>query len=378
MKGGSERGNKYFRFLDTYVGIPAVAAAGVLTRRRPMLLPRDIRKAAFLRTAAIGDTVLMSAAIKDFIDLCPDASITVFAGASNYDVACLLPGVHQVVRLPITHPLKAFSTVRTSGTYDIWVDFGQWPRYDALLSWCSRARLKVGFRTPGQHRHAVYDVVVNHSTTMHESDNFRALVALGGPPGTNKTSLAVTSAQTRNAGVVMHMYPGGSRAAAKTWPEDNWADLIQQVIGWGHKVQLTGGQSDAEAAYHMLERLGGHESVRVVAGQLSIRETAELLLSSAAVVSVDTGVMHMASALGCNLVALHGPTLATRWGPLNDNSVAVQSHVRPDPVIQLGFEGRNAPSDSMREIQVDEVARALENLLAAQDRFGVFSRSKPG
>lgn len=82
-------------------------------------------------------------------------------------------------------------------------------------------------------------------------------------------------------------------------------------------------------------------------------------------VSVDTGIMHMASALGCRLVALHGPTSAKRWGPLNPTSTAVQSAYSREPWIQLGFEGPRAGDACMRCITVDQVHDALDRVLSA-------------
>ena len=67
MKFNAERGNSEFRFLDRYIGIPIIFALGLL-KKRNKILPDSIKKAAFLKTAGIGDTVLLSAVVRDFKD----------------------------------------------------------------------------------------------------------------------------------------------------------------------------------------------------------------------------------------------------------------------------------------------------------------------
>ena len=75
--------------------------------------------------------------------------------------------------------------------------------------------------------------------------------------------------------------------------------------------------------------------------------------------SVNTGVMHLAAAVGAPTIALNGPTSATRWGPIGANVVCVDSELPGCGYLNLGFEYDGHRTDCMRGISVDRVATAV-------------------
>src|SRR5689334_15262598 len=101
-KPSNDRGNRILRLLDRALGIPIVFALGLL-QVRARQFPARIDSIGILETAAIGDTVLLSAVLSDLRDAFPGAHIVLFAGDSNVEVARLLSGVDSVVRLPVRH-----------------------------------------------------------------------------------------------------------------------------------------------------------------------------------------------------------------------------------------------------------------------------------
>jgi ADP-heptose:LPS heptosyltransferase len=333
-----KRGSPVLHFLDRYGGIPAVAILGQMRFKRR--LPANIQTFGFLRTAAIGDTVLMSAAIADLRTAFPDASFIFFAGPSNFEIASMLNGVDQVVQVPIVNFAAALRCVRSIAV-DVMVDFGQWPRFDALLTLLSRASLTIGFQTRGQHRHFGYDMTVEHSCGVHEIENYRRLVRALGVKTGNPPSLRTPPPGALSATnyVVFHLWPGGRRKTLKRWPEERWLELVEEIASSEMKVVLTGAPADRDGNDSVIERV--HRCARCFvsnAAGLSLRETAALLAYSRLVVSVDTGIMHIAAALGVPLVALHGPTSSRRWGPINDNAIAVDSPQDGCGYLNFGWE----------------------------------------
>ena len=276
LSAASERGNRLFRFLDLWAGTPLCAVCGIT--RRAAGPPPAITRIGLLRTAAIGDTVLLSGPVADLRQSFLESSITLFCGGSNFEVARLVPGLDDVVRLPITRLWKALSIVRRAGLFDAWIDFGQWPRYDALVSHFARAAFKVGFRTPGQRRHYVFDRCAAHTTDRHEIENFRALTAVLGASGGSLPCLLVPEGERPLApgSVVFHMFPGGSRAAVKAWPAERWVELAARVAAAGHRVVLTGSGRDRAGAEAVAARISDGAAA-VAAGELDIAATARLL-----------------------------------------------------------------------------------------------------
>lgn len=362
-----ERGNSTLRFLDKYVGIPLVLLLGIFRRKRSHFNAAALHNAAFLHTAAIGDTVLLSAVVNDFKTAFPAARLTLFTGSSNYQTAKLIAGIDRVIKLPVSNPLLSIKAIRNAGSFDLWLDFGSWPRINALLSYFSRSALRVGFRTPGQYRHYLYDVPIPHSEQSHELENYRRLLQPLAIACNSFPKLEIPAKELVRDQIVIHMFPGGYRSYLKEWPEEKWGELISNLTAKGYKVVLTGTGKDREKALSIAKLVPQNDLLKVVAGETDMRQTAELLKTSRLVISVNTGIMHMAAALGCNLVALHGPTSQLRWGPLNTNSLSVQSPLPCSPCLNLGFDYRCREGACMAAISLAEVMAKINLQLASTE-----------
>lgn len=361
-----ERGNSALRLLDKMAGIPLVYLFGLVKPGRPAIETPTVKRIAFLMTAAIGDTILLSAAIKDVRRAYPAAQMTLFSGTSNREAAILCSGVDRVVELPVTNPFRAAKIVRSSGHFDLWFDFGAWARLNALISACARASIKTGFRTARQYRHYVYDRTVSHSSLVHELQNYRDLIRSAGIAPSNDLPFISLNATESPDAITIHMFPGGTQASFKEWPRDFWKELVERLLRRGYRIFLTGSQADRVRALRFVAELDTREGIEVMAGSLNLQSVAVLLKSSRLVISVNTGIMHLAAALRCNLVALHGPTSVRRWGPLNSNSIALSSHSDCAPCLNLGFEYACKHSKCLDTITVDEVDAAARTFLAGR------------
>src|ERR1700688_577724 len=145
----ADRGNRTLKALDRIAGIPAVGAAGVARRlrgRRPV--PKDWQSIGLVETAAVGDVILLSGVVQDLRAARPNARIVLFVTATNAGFARLLDGPDEVVVLPVRAIASAVRRVRAEDL-DVCVDFGAWPRFDALVTTLSGARCTVGRRTTG-------------------------------------------------------------------------------------------------------------------------------------------------------------------------------------------------------------------------------------
>ncbi len=358
-----ERGNPTLHFLDRYAGIPTIAVLGSLRAKRQ--LPSKIQSIGLLKTGAIGDTVLMSAVIADLRSALPDASIIFFAGKSNLEIVRMLDGIDRVIQVP-THNLPAGVSAIRSVAVDVLLDFGQWSRLEALFSFFSRSAFTVGFRTRGQHRHHGYDLSVDHSFEIHELENLRLLVRCLGVETRNVPFLRAPQKACPPAQhyVVLHLWPGGRRKKLKEWPAERWLRLIEDLATQETNVVLTGAPSDRGRNDELIAAATprARKFVTNAAGR-SLEETAALLAGAKLVVSVDTGLMHMAAALGVPLVALHGPTASKRWGPISPAAVVLETPLDGCGYINLGWEYPACPPACMEGISYEAVYNACCGLL---------------
>ena len=353
------RGNPLLKGADRWGGIPLVLALRRWRRRPPPQRPGAV---GLLKTNAIGDTVLVSGIVQDLRNALPRARLVLLVGPNNRDVARLIPGADDVVELPIHRPDRASRLLREQ-RLDALLDLGSWPRINAVLARLSGARYTAGFRTAGQHRHHVYDGVIDHSPTLHEIDNYRRLVGLLGVATGARPRLATNGAGSHDEApyAILHAWPGGTRRDLKQWPTPRWVELAGLLVRRGLRVELTGGPGDVEPARALARACG--DGATSLAGELSIAELANRLSRASLVVSVDTGVMHMASALDVPLVALHGPTAPSRWGPLSPRGVAVASPEPGSGYLNLGFDYPDDPPASMEAISVEAVVEAVVQVL---------------
>lgn len=361
-----ERGNNVLNAFDYYVGIPVVFIVGLFKVKHayPKLESKDgIIDIGMLKVAAIGDTVILSAIKEDIKKTYPKARVTLFVGSSNYDAACIIFGRDNVVKIPVGNPIRAVRIIRKSGNFDVWLDFGSWPRLNALLSWFSKSGSTIGFETKGQYRHYLYDVSVLHRDDIHELENYRNIVGKIGVRGDSLPELGVVMNQiVEDRLIVIHMFPGGSKSYLKEWPENKWVSLVEELCSMGYSVMLTGAPSDRGRAEDIVNSVKSL-NVTSVAGTLSLMQTINLVSRAKVVVSVNTGIMHIASALKKNLVCLNGPTSALRWGPLNENAISLKGSRACAPCINLGFEYKCNRNDCMNDISVEDVVVSVGALL---------------
>jgi ADP-heptose:LPS heptosyltransferase len=371
------RGSSRARLLDRYLGIPLVFIAGQCRRKRP--IPTRVRKIGLLNTAALGDTILMGGPLADLRAAYPQAQIVFLSGPSNYEAACLLDGADAVIELPVFRPLAAIRAVRELD-FDLFLDFGPWCRLNALIAICSEARFIAGFRTTSQARHFGYDLVVEHSENAHELENHRGLIRALGILPVHPPRLSCEKLESQNVYeltrrfAVFHLWPGGSAAKLKEWMVGRWIALAEDFAAERYEVAFTGAANQRELNDSVIAevRPSLRPRMRNAAGA-SLRETLRLVSRAELVVSVDTGVMHMAAAVGVPLVALHGPSSPERWGPVSESALVVEPPVRGCGFLNLGFERvRNAPP-CMKAISYGTVKAACDAALS-KDR----TRLPPG
>ena len=108
------------------------------------------------------------------------------------------------------------------------------------------------------------------------------------------------------------LHPGAA-SGARRWPAERWAAVARAEDAAGRRVILTAGADEAALA-HSVARAAGLDADVVYAG-LDLRRLAGLVHVAARVVCGDTGVAHLATALGTPSVVLFGPSSPAHWGP---------------------------------------------------------------
>ena len=107
--------------------------------------------------------------------------------------------------------------------------------------------------------------------------------------------------------------PGAEYGPAKRWPVAYFAELAQRLAGEGYAVWLVGSGNDAVTGAEIARLSPGRD----LCGRTSLDEAVDVLASARLVVSNDSGLMHVAAALGKPLVALYGSSSPAYTPPLS-------------------------------------------------------------
>jgi heptosyltransferase I len=97
-------------------------------------------------------------------------------------------------------------------------------------------------------------------------------------------------------------------------------------------------------------------------------------------ITVDTGILHLAAALDTRVLALHGPTASKRWGARNPNSASLDANHPSRGYMSLGFERHPDELRIMPTLSPDVVLEAARQILGAQldhDGLGLAAAPSP-
>ena len=349
-----QRISKLHRIADRYAGIPLIFLPSLYRKQRGV--PEDVKRICLIKTAGIGDTVLVSAVVKDLLKHYYGCRITVITGIGNYYAAKFLIGrLGDRIEFKVAD-LSDFSSIfdlRHLEEYDISIDFGQWPRFDAFISMLIKSKFRVGFNRKKQYRHYNYDLAVEHRSDRHELNNFRALAESVGVfclYGTEIDEVYIDVELDENS-ICVHMCASGSTGQKRMWSMEKWAELLQKLDDRGYEIVFTGTYFERD----YIESVAGFAGLKHYRLMLErhFEELVPMLKRCKYVISVDTGIAHLAAACGARLIELIGTTNPDRWGAQGDRVTYVRSEC-VEKMLDLGNE-QDADLDAMNRITVDQV-----------------------
>jgi len=277
--------------------------------------------------------------------------------------------------------------------YDLAIDFHGGPRA-SLLTWLSRARVRVGYEVVG--RSWMYTRRVGRPRALrarhgvlNQWDLLAALDIAPPAPESDPVEMPVdpamatsTGRRLRQAGaaadepmIVMHVSAGNP---FRRWPIASFASVASALVSGdtGRTLVVTSGPSERDAAQRVIadarRRLSPELQPRILdCGEFSLAELRALVDRAALFIGGDSGPMHIAATSEVPIVTLYGPTLPARSAPWRrdaSRAEAIETHGLPcRPCEQRAC----APGDfrCLTSIQPEQVIEAAERLLARHGKI---------
>lgn len=333
------------------------------------------KKILIISPSWIGDCVMTQPLYRRLHELYPGSVIDVFAPKWSMAVFERMPEINEIFENPFGHgalALKArWQTGRALGKrgYD-WVIVLPGSFKSALIA----AAAGIGRRTGyvGESRYfllndirkldkAALPLMVDRYTALAYPDQ-AAFNGHSGNPAFRINPAAQAAALQKHgldtARPVLAFCPGAEYGPAKRWPARHFAELARRYAAKGWQVWLFGSQKDFDIAEEINTLSDG--LCTNLCGQTSLSEAIDLLACADTVVCNDSGLMHLAAALGCRLVAVYGSSSAEHTPPLSSRTAIVSLNLECSPCFK-----RECPlghTDCLNKLMPDQVQRAAESL----------------
>ena len=304
----------------------------------------------------LGDAVMSLQAARAFKLGRPDAHLTVLAPAKLAGLWKRVPEVDEIVTFEKGESIFSVAG-KLHGRFEVAVLFPNSLR-SALEAWLAGIPRRVGFR--GHCRAALLNQIIpppkkKHIRPEHHADRYWRIAERCGatvPPALPAQWCARTDE------VVIGLCPGAEYGPAKRWPTERFRDVVEKVNSLIKcRWVIVGTSADSPLAAQIAE---GIENVTDLTGKTSLDELMSTLCSLSALLTNDTGTMHLADFLGVPLVAIFGSTEPALTGPRGQRSTVIRHQVECSPCFL-----RECPLDfrCMREIHLSDVVDTILKII---------------
>lgn len=344
-------------------------------RTLPIPLPPKPR-IAIVRFSALGDVVMVSAAIKALQRAFPDAEITWLTSPLTYSLLQGMPGVQFVV---VDKP-RSFSDYHVfyrrfrERDFDVVLAMQANLRINLLYP-ALRAPIKIGFdRTRAREGQWLF---CDQRIPFHDNhlvDSFLSFVKqLTGQAAEAVWNLPIADPDYAWANEqlsplpspLIAIHPHASKAE-RNWLPERYAEVIQKSSG---SIVLTGGSSLAERTLCQQLCAIAPDRTLDICGKTSPKQLAALLGKVDVLIAPDTGSVHIARAMGTPVIGLYAVASPKLTGPyqrmeycVDRYPQAVRKYLGKDPE-QLPWNTRVHHPDAMSLIEVDDVLQQLALVL---------------
>ncbi len=261
-----------------------------------------------LRLSSLGDIVLTTPLIHALRERFPESRIDLVSSLEYESIVSLMQGLSNVRFFDRRSGLRGLLGLRR---------ILQKGNYDYVLDLHNVLRTRILRRGLGQHLSVINKrsfqrwLLIRYKLDRlkHAPDvigrHFETAASLGvkdtgsGP----KLNIASNHDATRIA------IAPGSRHWNKRWPAANFGLVAKELIARGYHVDLHGSKAERDVAERIAKELPSG-SYSNFAGTLSLAEIAREIGNAGAIITNDSGLMHIAEAVGTRVIAIFGPTVA--------------------------------------------------------------------
>lgn len=305
----------------------------------------------------------------------PEMRIDVVAPLWSRAILARMPEVAEAIEVGVQHGelglgkrLEVGKRLRDRGYDQAIVLPRSWK--SALVPFFARIPRRTGYR--GESRYGL----INDTRALDRSlcpQTVQRFVSLGQtvgepvPPSIPPPRLIVDEENRERAvrrlglsgdGPVVGLVPGAQYGSSRRWPAERFGELAGRLVTEGCRVWIFGSSADRELAQTILARCTG--TVLDLTGRTELEEVVDLISLPSVVVTNDTGLMHVAGAVGTSVMVVYGATTPEHTPSLAEQSRMIYRGIECSPcTARICPFGHNR---CLTEIATDEVFEAVRGL----------------
>ena len=308
-------------------------------------MSRESRRVLVVGPAWVGDMVMSQVIYSALRQADPDVHIDVLAPQATLSLVSRMAEVNRGILIKQGHGQLGLGYRHALGRKLVEEQYDQaiiTPNSlkSALVPFLAGIPKRTGFL--GEYRYFLLNDIkfLNKKQLPLMTDRFLALVDRSGDELT--PPCLMTDAETRAEACerlgldpqaeVVGFCPGAEFGDAKTWPEAHFAALGRDLVADGRQVWIFGSPADQETGEEIKAAIG--EGCFNLAGQTTLPEAIDLLSLCNHIVSNDSGLMHIAAAVGVPVTALYGSTSPGFTPPLSDKANIVSLNLDCSPCFK--------------------------------------------
>ena len=312
----------------------------MMPAQAPMQMPLNVSRILVIRPGGIGDAVFLLPVFKAIKLKNPQIRIDVLCERRNE--AVFSSQMHLV-----DHVFRYDSLADLSGLcneyYDIIVDTEQWHYSSALIALFMKAPVKIGFASRSL-RGKFFNIAVKYDVDAYELENFSALFfGLIGPQGQIKDIsnsyllsqdlISWAELQIPRNSVTLAI---GASVPERCLSTEQVIILAKVILRRGFHPVFIGGRDALVQSHRIMEQLDNSKGSNFV-GKVSLSESVALIKASRMFIGTDSGLMHLACAVGSKVIAFFGAGNMKKWMRERPGQISVNEHVPCSPCTAFGY-----------------------------------------
>lgn len=358
------------------------------------------RTIVICKLLGLGSIIQMTPLASSLKAAYPEARLLLLTRASNLPYCRMLPVIDSCVPLDDSSLprllVSGFSALRTLWRLrvDLFFNLEVFSNLGALLTITSCARNRIGYylqsrdlRAYGIYTHIVYfnqlapiaDVYLHSGRAIGIPDDRRALIAPVGyadEAASLADKLLEVGLHIESQGYFVINPNASDLRLERRWPIPHWADLLRRIAKSypAAPIIVIGGPGEEAVGRAVLASTGALSAPLVeIAGRLTLGELTALIANAKALISNDSGPMHIAFSLGTPCVALFGPVSPEHYGTSEKGrSALLYRRLYCSPCVHHFLDPPcQGDNQCMKLIAPNEVFAALQQLLAGASSSGV-------